>query len=66
MKKTTGSATDKGEKGVLQLTGNLGQVIKESAELAYTYAKNYMAEHYPENKALETGQIHLHLPEVIN
>jgi len=52
------------EKGEITITGNLGNVIKESVQLAYTYAKNYLAEHDPDNHILETKHIHLHLPEV--
>ncbi|XP_026333399.1 lon protease homolog, mitochondrial isoform X2 [Hyposmocoma kahamanoa] len=49
--------------GSLELTGHLGDVMKESARIAMTVARNYMAVYYPENTFLNTSHVHLHVPE---
>ncbi|XP_073960462.1 lon protease homolog, mitochondrial isoform X2 [Choristoneura fumiferana] len=54
---------DKSPMGSLELTGHLGDVMKESARIALTVARNYMHKHYPENTFLNTSHIHLHVPE---
>ena len=50
--------------GSMQLTGNLGDVMKESANIAYTFAKSYLTEKQPENMFLQKAHLHLHVPEV--
>ncbi|KAI9136291.1 Lon protease C-terminal proteolytic domain-containing protein [Paraphysoderma sedebokerense] len=50
-------------KPMFNRTGQLGDVMKESSTIAYTYAKSYMAQHLPENKFFEKAAIHLHVPE---
>ena len=50
--------------GSLQLTGHLGDVMKESASIAHTVARSFMAEKQPENLLLQKAQIHVHVPEV--
>lgn len=56
------SALSKG-KGVLNITGNLGQVMKESATIALEYLKAN-AERYKLNpKLFETYDVHIHVPE---
>ena len=50
--------------GSIELTGNLGDVMKESIHLAYTYAKSYMAKKEPDNAFLQKADLHLHVPEV--
>ncbi len=50
-------------KGKLTLTGNLGEVMKESATTALTYLKAHAAELGIEEKALEENDIHIHIPE---
>ena len=51
----------------LKLTGNLGKVMKESAEIAYSFVSSSFAKHFadPKHQAdyFEKGQIHLHVPE---
>ncbi|GFO37962.1 lon protease homolog, mitochondrial [Plakobranchus ocellatus] len=49
--------------GSLELTGSLGNVMKESAQLAYTYAKAFTSKHYPDNNFMQTAHMHLHVPE---
>ncbi|CAH2087248.1 unnamed protein product [Euphydryas editha] len=54
---------DKPAPGSLELTGHLGDVMKESARIALTVARNYLARHYPDNNFLNTSHLHLHVPE---
>lgn len=54
---------DKKPEGSLQLTGHLGEVMKESANIAYTFAKAFLLAQAPENDFLQKAQIHLHVPE---
>lgn len=62
------SADDKDNKaakqGSLETTGHLGDVMKESVRIAYTFAKNFMVKAEPDNKALLENHLHLHVPEV--
>lgn len=51
--------------GSLQLSGQLGDVMKESANIAYTFAKTFMLENHPENDFLYRAHLHLHVPEVL-
>ncbi|XP_059621986.1 lon protease homolog, mitochondrial isoform X1 [Phlebotomus argentipes] len=57
--------TDKGGPGdgSLQLTGHLGDVMKESARIALTVARNYIHDIDKKNAFLESEHIHLHVPE---
>ena len=51
-------------KGALNLTGTLGNVMKESAEVSFTYVKsNFEKYHINEKEFLEKKNIHLHFPE---
>lgn len=47
-------------KGNIQITGQIGDVMKESAELAYTLVKSYFAS---EEEDFEKTDIHIHVPE---
>ncbi|XP_068148631.1 lon protease homolog, mitochondrial isoform X1 [Drosophila tropicalis] len=49
--------------GTLNITGNLGDVMKESAQIALTVARNFIATIDPSNNFLEQEHIHLHVPE---
>lgn len=55
---------DSKDQGTLTVTGHLGDVMKESVQIAYTYAKSYLVKHDPGNKFLQRGFIHVHVPEV--
>lgn len=50
-------------KGGLVLTGKLGDVMKESAQAAFSYVKSHMEEHQIDPKFLETHDVHIHVPE---
>ena len=49
--------------GSMQLTGQLGDVMKESAQIAYTFAKSFIMEKQPENNLLHKAHLHVHVPE---
>ncbi|XP_016959493.3 lon protease homolog, mitochondrial isoform X1 [Drosophila biarmipes] len=49
--------------GTLHITGNLGDVMKESAQIALTVARNFLNVVEPKNLFLEQEHIHLHVPE---
>jgi len=50
-------------KGILTVTGNLGDVMKESASLAYEYLKAHASELKLENEVFEKWNVHIHVPE---
>jgi ATP-dependent Lon protease len=50
-------------KGSLTLTGQLGDVMKESAQAGYTYIRSRAAELGLEDNFYETEDLHIHLPE---
>jgi len=49
--------------GSLEVTGHLGDVMKESARIALTVARNFIKSKDTSNNFLETSHIHLHVPE---
>lgn len=49
--------------GSLEITGNLGDVMKESAHIASTFAKSFLLQNHSDNDILQTSHIHLHVPE---
>lgn len=49
--------------GSLEVTGNLGDVMKESARIALTVARNFIKQIDDKNNFLETAHLHLHVPE---
>lgn len=50
-------------KGKLTLTGNLGDVMKESATTALSYIKAHAEELGIDNEVIEKSDIHIHVPE---
>ena len=50
-------------KGGLSMTGNLGNVMKESATIAYEYFKSHSTDYGIEPDVFETTKIHVHVPE---
>ncbi|HMV83970.1 MAG TPA: endopeptidase La [Blastocatellia bacterium] len=50
-------------KGVLQLTGQLGDVMRESAHAAYSFAKSRAKELGIDEDVFTKTDIHLHIPE---
>lgn len=49
--------------GSLNLTGHLGDVMKESCQIALTVARGFLREMDMANTFLETQHMHLHVPE---
>ncbi|MEM8526684.1 MAG: endopeptidase La [Bacteroidota bacterium] len=43
-------------------TGQLGKVMQESAEIAYSYVRGKVREDHPENDYFNTHALHLHVP----
>ncbi|QDZ20796.1 Lon protease [Chloropicon primus] len=57
------SVVEKGEgKGSITTTGSLGDVMKESALIAYACAKDCLLQMDPENDFFQTNRIHIHVP----
>lgn len=50
-------------KGNIQLTGQLGEVMQESAQTALTYLKTKMKEFKISKKTINESDIHIHVPE---
>ncbi|MDR0763676.1 MAG: endopeptidase La, partial [Bacteroidales bacterium] len=50
-------------KGNLTLTGNLGDVMKESATLAFEYIKTHAAKYKLATDLLKENNMHVHFPE---
>lgn len=50
-------------KGNLVLTGSLGNVMKESAQIALSYIKSHHKELKIDDKLLSNSDIHIHVPE---
>ncbi|KAG8454812.1 hypothetical protein GDO86_001144 [Hymenochirus boettgeri] len=51
------------KEGSLEVTGQLGDVMKESAKIAYTFARAFLMKKHPDNRFLVSSHIHLHVPE---
>ena len=52
-----------GSSGKFELTGSLGDVMKESAKLAITYAKVHAQEYGIDLEKMKTLDLHIHAPE---
>merc|ERR1711871_1715633 len=49
--------------GIVRSTGQMGDVMRESTQIAHTFAKSYLREIDGENDYLESTQLHIHVPE---
>jgi Lon-like ATP-dependent protease len=49
-------------KGALVLTGQLGDVMKESAQIAHTVGRAVLLEKEPDNQFFANWKLHLHVP----
>ncbi|XP_070048344.1 lon protease homolog 1, mitochondrial-like [Nicotiana tomentosiformis] len=57
------SLVEQGEgKGALNVTGQLGDVMKESAQIAHTVARTILQEKEPDNQFFANSKLHLHVP----
>ena len=52
-----------GEKTEMKLTGQAGQVMKESSEIAWTFLHGSMHKYAPGHTFFEKSQVHIHIPE---
>ncbi len=57
------TSLSKGKTGKLTLTGNLGDVMKESAVIALEYVKAHINQLGIDYRVLEQWNIHIHVPE---
>ncbi len=51
------------EKKSMQLTGQAGSVMKESSQIAWSYAQNFYKSLHSKKPFFEKSQVHLHIPE---
>ncbi|XP_012531246.1 lon protease homolog, mitochondrial isoform X2 [Monomorium pharaonis] len=58
-KPTGGKKTE----GTFEVTGHLGDVMKESIHIAMTVARNYLKQEEPSNTFLYDSHLHIHVPE---
>lgn len=57
------ASVEKGEgKGSLKVTGQLGEVMKESATIAHTYARRFLEAMYPDSAFFADHALHVHVP----
>ncbi|XP_050387714.1 lon protease homolog 1, mitochondrial-like [Argentina anserina] len=49
-------------KGALQITGQLGDVMRESARIAHTVARSVLLDKEPDNTFFADSKLHLHIP----
>jgi Lon-like ATP-dependent protease len=48
--------------GSLTTTGQLGDVMKESASIAHTFARSFLAKRFPGNTFFDDKALHIHVP----
>jgi ATP-dependent Lon protease len=53
----------KSEKTEMKLTGQAGNVMKESSEIAWSYLHSSIHKYAPEYTFFEKSQVHIHIPE---
>ena len=49
-------------KGNLKVTGSLGDVMRESSQIAFTFARTLLEKKEPENTFFADASVHLHVP----
>lgn len=52
-----------GDKTTMKLTGQAGQVMKESSEIAWSYLNSAVAKYAPGTSFFKKSQVHIHIPE---
>lgn len=52
-----------GEKTIMKLTGQAGEVMKESSEIAWSYLHSAISKYAPGFTFFEKAQVHMHIPE---
>jgi ATP-dependent Lon protease len=56
------SLPNKNKKENFHMTGQIGEVMSESAQLAYSYASKYATRYGASDKFFESHEIHIHIP----
>lgn len=51
------------DKTEMKLTGQAGDVMKESAQIAWTYIQSHLSQFVSSKKFFEKQQVHIHIPE---
>jgi ATP-dependent Lon protease len=51
------------DKSTMKLTGQAGQVMKESSEIAWSYLNSAIAKYAPGVNFFKKAQVHIHIPE---
>nr|WP_316356123.1 endopeptidase La [Candidatus Neptunochlamydia sp. REUL1] len=51
------------EKTQMKLTGQVGDVMKESAQIAWSYASSELERYAPKQTFFENQEVHIHIPE---
>lgn len=49
-------------KGMMRTTGQLGDVMKESASIAHTFARSFLHSKFPGNTYFDKTSLHVHVP----
>ncbi|PJF17929.1 ATP-dependent protease La [Paramicrosporidium saccamoebae] len=62
LERVLSESSDKHNPGLIR-TGQLGDVMKESSSIAYSFAKSFVVENFPDNRFFEKAALHLHVPE---
>ena len=52
-----------GEKTAMKLTGQAGDVMKESAQIAWSYLHSQVSSFAPGKKFFDKSEVHIHIPE---
>eukprot|EP01116_Phalansterium_solitarium_P018783 TRINITY_DN5092_c0_g3_i1.p1 TRINITY_DN5092_c0_g3~~TRINITY_DN5092_c0_g3_i1.p1 ORF type:complete len:963 (-),score=219.82 TRINITY_DN5092_c0_g3_i1:155-3043(-) len=52
-----------GQKADLRCTGQMGDVMKESTDIAYSYAKAFLPQVARSNRFFKKASVHMHIPE---
>ena len=60
---TSSGGEKKSTVATLKTTGKMGDVMKESTEIAMTYAKIFLTQKAPENDYFSGVSMHMHIPE---
>uniref|UniRef100_A0A674B0S7 Lon protease homolog, mitochondrial n=1 Tax=Salmo trutta TaxID=8032 RepID=A0A674B0S7_SALTR len=60
---TGGKDKDGPRDGSLEVTGQLGDVMKESSKIACTFARTFLMKQQPDNDFFSGAHLHLHVPE---
>ncbi len=51
------------EKTIMKLTGQAGDVMKESSQIAWTYLHGALSKYAPTYTFFEKSEVHIHIPE---